>query len=385
MQINDLQNQSGSSLRKNGKLLVLAIIIIICFFLYSLKLFSLQVVEGDQYRKQSVTISRQVKTIPAQRGEIFDRNANLPMVINTDSFAVDLIPGNIPKGYYDTVAMKLSRYLNIAKNDIDKKVPSNMRGSFSSIEIKTNVSFEVISNIAENITDLPGVSWRSKPIRNYVETGSICHVIGYVGDITKEEINFMYNKGYKTNSIVGKTGIEKQYDSLLQGVPGRESRTVDVRGRILNDAPIIEAPQMGKNLVLTIDSKIQTLAEKALGERVGAAVVLKPSTGEVLAMVSYPFFNANLFSTDDAAAEYTRLAGSENNPLLNRAVNAVYPPASTFKTIMTTAVLNEKALPAEKKIECTGKIIYGDRTFKCHKPAPGHGWLDLKNGLAQSC
>lgn len=232
MQINDLQNQSGSSLRKNGKLLVLAILIIVCFFLYSLKLFSLQVVEGDQYRKQSVTISRQVKTIPAQRGEIFDRNANLPMVINTDSFAVDLIPGNIPKGYYDTVAMKLSRYLNIAKNDIDKKVPSNMRGSFSSIEIKTNVSFEVISNIAENITDLPGVSWRSKPIRNYVEIGSICHVIGYVGDITKEEINFMYNKGYKTNSIVGKTGIEKQYDSLLQGVPGRESRTVDVRGRI---------------------------------------------------------------------------------------------------------------------------------------------------------
>jgi penicillin-binding protein 2 len=385
MQLNNLQNQTGSSARKNGKLLVLSIIIIIIFILYTLKLFSLQVIQGDQYRKQSVTISQQVKTIPAQRGEIFDRNATLPLVVNTDSFAVDIVPGEIPSGYYDTVAMKLSKYLDIGKNEIDYKVPSNKRNTFSSIEIKTNVPFEVISNIAENITDLPGVSWRSKPIRNYVETGSMCHVIGYVGDITKDEINVMYNKGYKTNSIVGKTGIEKQYDSLLQGVPGRESHTVDVRGHVLNDTPIIEPPQTGKNLVLTIDSRIQKLAEQALGERVGAVVVLKPATGEVLAMVSYPFFNANLFSTDDAAAEYTRLAGSENNPLLNRAVNAVYPPASTFKTIMTTAVLNEKALPAEKKIECTGKIIYGDRTFKCHKPAPGHGWLDLKNGLAQSC
>src|SRR5574344_137848 len=252
---NDLQKESGSSVRKNGKLIVLSVIIIFSFVIYAIKLFSLQVVEGEGYRKQSVTISRQVKTIPAQRGEIFDRNATLPMVINTDSFAVDIIPGEIPSGYYDTVTMKLSKYLNMAKNDIDTKVPSNMRSTFTSIEIKTNVPFEVISNIAENITDLPGVSWRSKPIRNYVETGSICHVIGYVGDITKEEINFMYNKGYKTNSIVGKTGIEKQYDSLLQGVPGRESRTVDVRGRILNDAPIIEAPQMGKNLVLTIDSR----------------------------------------------------------------------------------------------------------------------------------
>ena len=385
MQLNNLQNQTGSSVRKNGKLLVLSIIIIVVFILYTFKLFSLQVIQGDQYRKQSVTISQQVKTIPAQRGEIFDRNATLPLVVNTDSFAVDIVPGEIPSGYYDTVAMKLSKYLNIGKNEIDYKVPSNKRNTFSSIEIKTNVPFEAISNIAENITDLPGVSWRSKPIRNYVETGSMCHVIGYVGDITKDEINVMYNKGYKTNSIVGKTGIEKQYDSLLQGVPGRESRTVDVRGHVLNDTPIIDPPQTGKNLVLTIDSRIQKLAEQALGERVGAVVVLKPATGEVLAMVSYPFFDANIFSTDNAAAEYTRLAGSENNPLLNRAVNAVYPPASTFKTIMTTAVLNEKALPPEKKIECTGKIIYGDRTFKCHKPYPGHGWLDLKNGLAQSC
>jgi penicillin-binding protein 2 len=383
--MSDLYEKGPSALTKNLKVLILYFIIAITFTGYGLKLFSLQIVEGKEYRNQSHTISSRVKTIPANRGEIFDRNASLPLVINTDSFAVDLTPAEIPEGYYDTVASKLAGYLGISKKDVDKKCPAAYRKSYTAMEIRVNVPFQVISNIAENITDLPGVSWRSKPIRNYVETGSISHVIGYVGDITKEEINVMYNQGYKANSIVGKTGIEKQYDKYLQGKEGRESSTVDARGHILSEAPIIEPPVPGKNLVLTIDARIQELTEKALGNRVGAAVVLKPSNGEVVAMVSYPFYDQNLFNSDDAAAEYTKLATSSNNPLLNRAVNAVYPPASTFKTIMTTALLAEKAIPSEKKIECPGRIVYGNRVFECHIKYPGHGYLDLKNALAQSC
>lgn len=376
---------SNNLIKRNFKILFLAIFITITFFLYILKLYSLQVKEGKFYRETSQNLSKQVKTIPANRGEIFDRNANLPLVINTDSFAVDIIPAEIPEGYYDTVASRLASFLSISKIEIDKKVPKRLRKSFNSIEIKGNVPFSQISNIAENASDLPGVSFRSKPIRNYVETGSISHVIGYVGDITKEEINVMYNQGYKANAIVGKTGIEKQYDKYLQGVPGRESRTVDVRGHIISDAPIIEPPKPGNNLVLTLDLRIQELAEKALGNRVGAVVVLKPSNGEVVAMVSYPYYDQNLFNSDDAASEYNRLATSENNPLLNRAINATYPPASTFKTIMTTAILAENAIPADKKIECTGKIIYGNQRFNCHIKTPGHGYLDLKDALAQSC
>lgn len=376
---------SNNLIKRNLKILFLAIFITITFFLYILKLYSLQVKEGKFYRETSQNLSKQVKTIPANRGEIFDRNANLPLVINTDSFAVDLIPAEIPEGYYDTVASRLASFLSISKIEIDKKVPKRLRKSFNSIEIKGNVPFSQISNIAENASDLPGVSFRSKPIRNYVETGSISHVIGYVGDITKEEINVMYNQGYKANAIVGKTGIEKQYDKYLQGVPGRESWTVDVRGHIISDAPIIEPPKPGNNLVLTLDLRIQELAEKALGNRVGAVVVLKPSNGEVVAMVSYPYYDQNLFNSDDAASEYNRLATSENNPLLNRAINATYPPASTFKTIMTTAILAENAIPADKKIECTGKIIYGNQRFNCHIKTPGHGYLDLKDALAQSC
>lgn len=379
-------NFSDKKFTKNTRLLIIHIIIASLFFIYVYTLFSLQVLKGNEYRSQSKTISSQVKIIPADRGEIFDRNAMLPMVINSDSFAVELTPGEIPKNYYDTVTSKLAALLEISKFDIDKKIPPSMRNSYSSIQIKANVPFEIISNIAENKTDLPGVSWISKPIRNYVEQGSISHVVGYVGDITQDELNRLYNKGYTKNSIIGKTGIESQYDEFLQGTPGRESKTVDVRGKIISDAPIIQPPKMGNNLVLTIDSTIQKLAEQTLGNRVGAIVVLKPSNGEVLAMVSYPYFDPNIFNTEQAGEYLQKLSSDEQGrPLINRAVNAVYPPASTFKIVMSTAMLQENAFPNDKKIECKGRMAYGNRIFHCHIKTPGHGWLDLKNAFAQSC
>ena len=379
-------NFSDKKFTKNTRLLIIQIIIASLFFIYVYTLFSLQVLQGNEYRSQSKTISSQVKIIPADRGEIFDRNAMLPMVINSDSFAVELTPGEIPKNYYDTVTSRLAALLEISKFDIDKKIPPSMRNSYSSIQIKANVPFEIISNIAENKTDLPGVSWISKPIRNYVEQGSISHVVGYVGDITQDELNRLYNKGYTKNSIIGKTGIESQYDEFLQGTPGRESKTVDVRGKIISDAPIIQPPKMGNNLVLTIDSTIQKLAEQTLGNRVGAIVVLKPSNGEVLAMVSYPYFDPNIFNTEQAGEYLQKLSSDEQGrPLINRAVNAVYPPASPFKIVMSTAMLQENVFPNDKKIECKGRMAYGNRIFHCHIKTPGHGWLDLKNAFAQSC
>ena len=207
MAFRNTRSARNSSIDRNTRVLFLAVFIVFSFAIYFYKLFSLQILRGNEYRSQSKTISSQVNTIPAQRGEIFDRNAKLPMVINTESFAVELTPGEIPAGHYDTVATKLASMLGISKFDIDKKVPPSVRRAYTTIQIRSNVPFTVISNIAENKTDLPGVSWVSKPIRNYVETGSLSHVVGYVGDITKEEMNVMYNKGYTRKSIVGKTGI----------------------------------------------------------------------------------------------------------------------------------------------------------------------------------
>ena len=380
-----MYKRTEDNIPKVSKVTILLIILLILFLIYIYKLFSMQIVQGEHYRSQSQKISSQITVISAQRGEIFDRNANLPMVINTDSFAVEVTPGEIPSKRYDTVILKLAQFLGISKTEIDKKIPKNIRRSYTTVTVKSNVSFSIISNIAENKTDLPGVSWVSKPIRNYLHTGSLSHIVGYVGDINQDEITVLYNKGYTNKSIVGKTGIEKQYDSLLQGKPGREMSTVDVHGRIISETPIVEPPQMGKNLVLTIDSDIQKLAEEALGNRVGAAVVLKPATGEVLAMVSYPYYDSNIFNSDDSAVEYSKLLKDPTKPLINRAVQLSYPPASTFKIVMSAAMLQENAFPSAKKIECKGRMVYGGRIFHCHVHEPGHGWLDMKNAMAQSC
>ncbi|MFI3258364.1 MAG: penicillin-binding protein 2, partial [Spirochaetales bacterium] len=279
----------------------------------------------------------------------------------------------------------LAGYLNMSKTEIERKIPVASRRSYTAIEIKAALSLRDISNIAENIVDLPGVSWRSKPVRNYTFTESMSHIIGYVGNITRDELQVLYNQGYTNNSVIGKTGIEKQYDDLLKGTPGSESRTVDVLGASVSVAPVIKAPVPGNDLILTVDSEIQELAEKALGERVGSAIVLKPSTGEILAMVSYPYFDSNIFNSENFSQEYNAIISNQHNPFLNRAINAEYSPASTFKTLMTAAIIEENTLPVGQEIECPGFLEYGGRIFTCHIGIPGHGHEDLKHALADSC
>lgn len=375
----------NGELPRASKVVVLAAVFFSILALYTFKLFSMQILQGDSYRMQSQNISQRSKKISAQRGEIFDRNGTVPMVLNIDSFAVDVTPGEIPAANMDTVLAKLSSILGMPLDELAAKVPKSIRRSFQTVELKANVPYDVVTRVAESIEDLPGVSWRSKPIRNYVETGSISHVLGYVGDITRDELKFFYNKGYTLNSVIGKSGIEKQYDELLRGVDGFEYRTVDVKGRYIENSTSIKPPEMGKNLILTIDQGYQHLAEEALGKRIGSVVVLKPATGEILAMVSYPYYDPNLFNNDNSNEEYQKLLNDKDNPLLNRVVNASYPPASTFKIIMTTALLSENAISPDKKIDCDGEIEYGNRIFRCHIKRPGHGPLDLKNALAQSC
>lgn len=356
--------------------------------IYALKLFSMQIVSGDLYRSRAENIARRTTEIPAQRGEIFDRNFSLPMVLNTDSFAVNIIPAEIPRGMHATVFARAAEMLGIPKQSVDRKVPPSYYHLYQPIEIASAVSYETIASIAERSDELPGVSWQSKPVRNYVDTGSLSHIIGYVGDITKDELKVLFNQGYAAGNVIGKTGIERQYDSLLRGKDGRDVRVVDVRGKRIGavSSSIAEPPIMGKNLVLTIDRTIQTLAEKALGERMGAIVVLKPTTGEVLAMVSYPWYDPNIFNRTGGGGTLLQASLDDpRKPFLNRAIQSQYPPASTFKIVMSAGILAEKAFPSDKTVECTGEHLYGDRIFRCHIKKPGHGHLDLRGALAQSC
>ena len=374
----------NNKMTKSHKTIVLLSLAIFILVSFSIRLFSMQVIHGKEYQNQSITIKNKITSLPAQRGQIYAVNERDAIVINSDSYAVEVTPGEIPSSKYDSVMMRISSFLGISKEEIDKKITSDKRRQYTPIRIKSHVPFKIICNIAENKTDLPGVSWVSKPIREYHHTQSLSHIIGYVGDISQTEYEQLYNQGYSRDSVIGKNGIEKQYDYLLQGKPGNEIYTVDVHGRVISDTPTIVPPVSGKNLVLTIDSEIQKLAEDTLGQRVGAVVVLKPYTGEILAMVSYPYFDSNIFNQDNAAEEYSKLLNDESKPLINRAVQVSYPPASTFKIIMSAALLQEQTYSPAKKIKCTGELEYGNHTFHCHEKH-GHGYLDLKNGLALSC
>jgi penicillin-binding protein 2 len=372
--------------RPESRIHVLRAIFILIFVIYALRLFSMQILSGELYRSRAQNIARRTTIIPAQRGEIYDRSFTRPLVMNTDSFAVSITPAEVPRGDLSDLIGRVAGILGIPREQIDQQIPAQYYYLYHPIEIAANVPFSIIAALAENADTLPGLSWQSKPMRNYANTGSLSHVLGYVGDITRDELTMLYNQGYQQGDLIGKAGIERQYDSMLRGKAGREIRTVDVRGRrIAGEANNTrEPPVTGKNLVLTIDSSIQLLVEKALGRRMGAAVVMRPD-GEVLAMVSYPWYDSSIFSNGSLGTEYQALLDAPDKPLLNRAIQSSYPPASTFKIVMTSGIVAENAFPPEQTIDCQGEMSYGDRQWRCHIRRPGHGRLNLHQAMAQSC
>jgi penicillin-binding protein 2 len=361
------------------------IILIMLIAVYSVKLFTMQILSGEVYLTRAQDISRRTFTIPAQRGEIYDRNYVKLLAMNKDSFAVNITPAEVPKGKMEDIINAVSGIINVPADEITAKLPKQFLQSFQPVEIAANVPFSSISALAERKNTLPGVSWLSKPVRNYADSGSLSHVLGYVGDITRDELTSLYNLGYQQGDVIGKSGIEKQYDELLRGKEGREIRTVDVRGRRIAGRENVRIhPEVGKNLVLTIDYRLQTLVEKALGQRIGTALVIRPSTGEVLAMVSYPWYDPNIF-TDGLSTGYKAVAEDPNKPFLNRAIQSSYAPGSTFKIVISTGIYSEKSFPPEQTILCQGVLNFGNRDWLCHVKRPGHGRLNLHNALAQSC
>ncbi|MDR2634125.1 MAG: penicillin-binding protein 2 [Treponema sp.] len=372
--------------RPEGRVNLIALIFIAVFVIYTFKLFTMQVVQGEVYRLRAESIARRVTAIPAQRGEIFDRNFTQPLVFNTDSFAVSITPAEVPEGSIPDLISKVAHILGVERDHIDKKIPVQYYYLYQPLEVAVNVPFSTIAALAEQADSLPGVSWQSKPMRSYGDIGSLSHILGYVGDITRDELTMLYNKGYQAGDKIGKAGIERQYDELLRGKEGKEIRTVDVRGRLMaSERAGREPPVTGKNLVLSIDRRIQLLAEQALGKRIGSVVVLRPTTGEVLAMVSYPWYDPLIFNQNDNGAIYQAMINDPHKPFINRAIQSSYPPASTFKIVMTTGILRERVFSTEQTVDCLGELTYGDRLWRCHIRKPGHGRLNLQQAMAQSC
>lgn len=330
--------------KSDKRIILLRIGLFVVFFIYGMRLFNMQILSGERYRSHAQDISRRTEIIPSQRGEIYDRSYTQPLVINADSFAVSIVPAEVPRSQIPELIAEVAKILKIPVSDIESRIPPQYYRLYQPVEIAVNVPYAVIAALAERKESLPGVLWNSKPIRNYVNLGSLSHIVGYVGDITRDELTQLYNLGYTQGDMIGKSGIERQYDELLRGKNGSETRTVDVRGRRIPGQGERIPPETGKNLVLTIDRRIQTLAEEALGERIGAVVVIRPATGEILALVSYPWYDPNIFTRGERGV-YQALANDLNKPFLNRVIQSSYPPASTFKVVMSTGIFAENAFP----------------------------------------
>lgn len=357
----------------------------VVFALIAGYLYLLQVVRGGEFRTLAINVARREAAIPARRGKIFDRSYTRPLVTNRLAFSVDLIPGEVPAEELPGLLERLAAHLELTAEQLAARVPRRQRHMFRPIELKRHVDFATIATLAEQIDSFPGVTWHSGPARDYGTLGSLAHVTGYVGDITRQELQVLFNQGYAADSTLGKSGVEKQYEGELRGVDGISHRTVDVRERAVSELwQTAVAPQPGNDVVLTIDWDLQLAAQQALGPRVGSAIVLQPATGAILAMVSYPWFDPQTFIGDGGAAAFRALAVDPSFPFINRAIHSVYAPASVFKILMTTALAEEGTFSRDYEIRCGGFLVYGDRIFN-DWIKEGHGLIDMDDALAQSC
>ncbi len=362
----------------------LAVLISAVFLSYLVHLFEMQVLDGYIYLNRARQTALRSEPVFAQRGQIFDRNMETLLATNRNSFALTIVPGEVPLGRLRETVSEIAQLIDGDEGAMQERLSRRRGGSFQAVEIVAGLSLEELTQVAEQIDRFPGVSWYTKPERSYPAGELTSHVVGYVGEITPQELQVLFNEGYSSASVLGKSGVEQRYDQLLRGQDGRRFRTVDARGRRVGEDEELISPEQGQNLVLTIDYDLQQLAQEALGPRIGSVVALRPATGEVLAMVNYPRFDPQQFSGAQGQESFQDLTRDARSPFFNRAIQSLSAPASTFKILMTAAILEEGAFPPEEEINCNGQFAYGNRVFNDWLEQ-GHGPLNLSQALAQSC
>jgi penicillin-binding protein 2 len=359
---------------------------ILFFLIIIVVLFSLQIIKGPQYAMKAKTNREQYSILPAIRGIVFDRTSKNVLAYNRRSFAVTVVPQNLPKDTdeRDRLLERLGILLQMPKDEIQSILKQKNYSQYGSYVIKTDVPFKDIVFLAEHNRDFPGVYWKSKPLRVYPHGDMLAHVIGYVGMISQNEYTELSDKGYNIESLIGKSGVEKVYDLELKGRDGHVRRIVDATNQVT--AEIIDRgaePLPGSNVILSIDRELQLLAEQAMGENMGTLIVSKPYTGEILALVSYPRFDPNFFVSERDKEAFKNLTLDQRKPFLNRAIQAQYPAGSIFKLVVSLAILDTEIIPVDKEYKCGGGYQLGNRFFSCWT---NHGSdVDLYKAITQSC
>jgi penicillin-binding protein 2 len=393
-----------------------ALIVVCAMLVLIVRLYQLQILRGDEYTAQSVSNFRKSLFVPADRGMIKDRNGRT-LVDNRPSFDVFLTPAFCPPqvkadardksgaaadktGTRDDVMAKLATYLSMTPEDIDRMKQDYQRSwtsrdkleKFKPYLVELDIPRDQVDVLEAHRSELSCVDLIPTPHRNYRVGPSLGHVLGYMSEVTPEELDDKPDE-FRRGQTIGRRGLERRWERELRGTDGRENIAVNARGQHLgkemdellipeNERFISATP--GNNLVLSLDERLQEAADAAFPGRAGAVLVMEVKTGFVLAMLSRPSFDPNKMSGRITRAELQKVNEDSLKPMLNRVMNENYHPGSTFKVVTSLAGLEEGEITPTSTLFCTGGYTMGNHRWRCDKPS-GHGALTLKSALQVSC
>ncbi|MHA7685749.1 penicillin-binding protein 2 [Cupriavidus sp. PET2-C1] len=374
--------------------------VVICFGLLLTRFLWLQWYKHDQYAAQAEDNRISVAPIEPDRGIIMDRNG-VVLARNYSAYTLEITPSKLSETLDNTIE-ELARLIDIQPRDRRrfKRLMEESR-SFESLPIRSQLTDEEVARFSAQRFRFPGVDVRARLYRQYPMGESASHVIGYLGRISQrdqERIEAMdeandaegvkYDRrkdadNYKGTNYIGKIGIEQSYETELHGLTGFEEEEVSAGGRPIRTLSTAPATP-GNNLILSLDIRLQQLAEALFGDRRGALVAIEPATGDILAFVSKPTFDPNLFVEGIDSNTWNKLNNSPDKPLLDRPLRGTYPPGSTYKPFMALAALSTGKRTAAWGFQDQGSYTMGGHTFHDDTPA-GHGWVDMQASIVHSC
>lgn len=340
----------------------------------------ISIAENERYKLASESNRVQLRLIPPRRGWIVDR-AGQPIAINRSDFRIDLIPDRLKEP--DRIIAELTRLLDLPQDEVERIREELKRAAgYQPVPVAENLPFEKYAAVTIRQLELPGVAPLRSFSRFYPDGAAVAHLVGYVGTPNQTEYEkegkapLLITPGFK----IGKEGVEKTMELRLRGQPGAERVEVTAAGKLVRNLTTLQ-DKSGGALALTIDAGLQTFAARRLGEESGSVVVLDCWTGDILALASMPAYDPNSFTDGISRNEWKMLSEDERKPLLNKALNGLYPPGSTFKPMVAMALL-QAGIDPKARVNCPGGYQLGNRFFRC---LGRHGPMTMHTAIARSC
>ncbi|MEW6512766.1 MAG: penicillin-binding protein 2 [Pseudomonadota bacterium] len=369
----------------NRRIAIAGGFVLLCFAILFGRFVWLQVIQHDYYQTRAEDNRISLVPVVPNRGLIVDRNGEV-LANNYSAYTLEITPTQVPD--LEATINALAEFINIEPKDrrrFRKLMEESKR--FESLPIRTRLTDEEVAKFIARRFRFPGVDIKARLFRQYPKGAFAAHILGYIGRINDRDLTKIEDReqdvNYRGTDHFGKTGLEQHYEFDLHGTSGFEQVEVDAGGRAIRTLSRV-APVPGNNLTLTVDAKLQQIAEEAFGDRRGSLVAIEPSTGGILALVSVPNYDPNLFVDGIGTADWEALNNSPEKPMVNRALNGAYPPGSTFKPFMALGALTLGKRRPEQAIADPGGFTFGGHFFRDDKKG-GHGMVDMYKSIVVSC